>query len=245
MTSGPARATRSLPADRRDGRGRRLAAPTRRGAPSGSRRSCAGSTTYLPASTSSPTRNGRDLVSGADRSGLLKRATSHRGPPRLARRPPHPHPWARRTDGSRYRFISIVRPWFDPPNILPYYGAIVLVIVGMGAILAAHLAAPLRRLRRVVDRFGRGDLSSGRFGSEGRDRRAVPGLRRDGGADRDPADRRAAAAPGRLARAALAADAARRRRRPGQHERRPRANSWAASGATSAGSPSSSTSCSS
>ena len=30
----------------------------------------------------------------------------------------------------------------------------------MGSILAVHLAAPLRRLRRVVDRFGRGDLAA-------------------------------------------------------------------------------------
>jgi signal transduction histidine kinase len=30
----------------------------------------------------------------------------------------------------------------------------------MGWILAAHLAAPLRRLRRLVDQFGRGDLST-------------------------------------------------------------------------------------
>ena len=48
----------------------------------------------------------------------------------------------------RYRFISVVQPWFDRPNILPYYGAIVLVIALMGWILAAHIAAPLRRLRR-------------------------------------------------------------------------------------------------
>jgi two-component system sensor histidine kinase CpxA len=60
----------------------------------------------------------------------------------------------------RYRFISVVRPWFDRPNILPYYGAIVLVIALMGWILAAHLAAPLRRLRRLVDQFGRGELAT-------------------------------------------------------------------------------------
>ena len=35
-----------------------------------------------------------------------------------------------------------------------------LVIAGMGSILAVHLAAPLRRLRQAVDRFGRGDLST-------------------------------------------------------------------------------------
>lgn len=42
---------------------------------------------------------------------------------------------------------------------MPYHGAIVLVILGMGAILSIHLATPLRRLRRVVERFGEGDLA--------------------------------------------------------------------------------------
>jgi two-component system sensor histidine kinase CpxA len=59
---------------------------------------------------------------------------------------------------ARYRFISILRPWFDRPNILPYYGIVVLVIALLGWVLAAHLAVPLRRLRRLVDEFGRGDL---------------------------------------------------------------------------------------
>jgi two-component system sensor histidine kinase CpxA len=36
----------------------------------------------------------------------------------------------------------------------------VLVIVGMGSMLAFHLVRPLRHLRRVVDRFGRGDLDA-------------------------------------------------------------------------------------
>ena len=106
------------------------------------------------------------MVTGADRSSLMQRGHYGPGPPRLPDgrlilMPPRRGP-------SRYRFISIVPPWFDPPNILPYYGAIVLVIAGMGAMLAIHLAAPLRRLRRVVDRFGHGDLAA-RVGSSRRD----------------------------------------------------------------------------
>jgi len=112
---------------------------------------------YLPGEHLLTDECGRDLASGADRSDLLKRGHVPPGPPRLADgrmifvAPPH---------DSRYRFISIVKPWFDRPNILPYYGAIVLVIALMGWILAAHLAAPLRRLRRLVDQFGRGDLTA-------------------------------------------------------------------------------------
>jgi signal transduction histidine kinase len=112
---------------------------------------------YLPGEHLLTDECGRDLASGADRSDLLRRGHRPPGPPQLADGrmifvgPPH---------DNRYRFISIVKPWFDRPNILPYYGAIVLVIALMGWILAAHLAAPLRRLRRLVDQFGRGDLST-------------------------------------------------------------------------------------
>lgn len=101
--------------------------------------------------------SGRDLASGVDRSDLLRAALSKRGSQRL---PDGRVVLVGRPRDGRYRFITVVRPWFDRPSILPYYGAVVLVIAGMGAILAAHLAAPLRRLRLVVERFGHGDLSA-------------------------------------------------------------------------------------
>ncbi len=113
--------------------------------------------TYLPGEHFLTDADGRDLVSGEDRAGLLGRAASFPSPPRFTGDrvvligPP--------IEGG-YRFVSVVRPWFGPPNILPYYGAIVLVILLMGAILAAQLAVPLRRLRRVVVRFGRGELAA-------------------------------------------------------------------------------------
>jgi two-component system sensor histidine kinase CpxA len=114
---------------------------------------------YLPGEHVLTDSRGRDLATGVDRSELLQHGHAGGGPPRtpdgrLILIGP------RRPSGRRYRFISVVRPWFDPPNILPYYGVAVLVIAGMGAILAMHLAAPLDRLRRVVDRFGQGELSA-------------------------------------------------------------------------------------
>jgi two-component system sensor histidine kinase CpxA len=109
---------------------------------------------------------GLDLFSGADWSWALGRGGPGHGPPptlpdgRLVLAgPPRAEP---------YRFVTVVEPWFEPPNILPYFGAVVLVILGMGAVLAAYLATPLRRLRRVVDRFGAGDHSA-RVGSGRRD----------------------------------------------------------------------------
>jgi two-component system sensor histidine kinase CpxA len=110
---------------------------------------------YLPGEHLLTDARGRDMATGADRSELLRRDRFSHGPTQLADgrmvfvAPPR---------DRRYRFISVVEPWFDRPNILPYYGAIVLVIALMGAILAGYLAAPLRRLRSVVDKFGQGNL---------------------------------------------------------------------------------------
>jgi two-component system sensor histidine kinase CpxA len=106
-------------------------------------------------------REGRDLASGEDRSSLLRLGRPGSGGP-LGRRtltdgrlvlvsPPI---------GSRYHFVTVVAPWFETPNLAPYFAAILLVIAGMGAVLAADLVRPLRRLRAVMDRFGRGDLSA-------------------------------------------------------------------------------------
>ena len=108
---------------------------------------------------------GRDLVTGADRSDLLRRGQSPPEPPRLSQ---GCFILIARPRGGRYRLITILHPRTDPGGIWPYYGAIALVIAGMGAALAAHLAAPLRGLRRVVDRFGRGDLAA-RAGSTRQD----------------------------------------------------------------------------
>jgi signal transduction histidine kinase len=112
---------------------------------------------YLPGEHIMTDPRGRDLVSGADRSDLLRR---EHAPPEGRRLSNGCFVHVAHPRNSPYRLISISKPWFEPPNILPYYGAVVLVIAGMGSILAVHLAAPLRRLRQAVDRFGRGDLST-------------------------------------------------------------------------------------
>jgi two-component system sensor histidine kinase CpxA len=112
---------------------------------------------FLPGKHYLTDASGRDLVTGADRSSLLRPDRFRGGPRRLSDGCMVMVGPAR---GSPYRFITLVQPWFEPPNILPYYGAIVLVITGMGWILALHLAAPLRRLRRVVEQFGDGNLKA-------------------------------------------------------------------------------------
>jgi two-component system sensor histidine kinase CpxA len=100
---------------------------------------------------------GHDLVSGADRCELL-RANKPPMPPstlpdgRVVFRGPMLDP--------RYQFFTLVRPWFKPPDFLPYFAVIVAGIAVMAAILAVHLASPLRHLKAIVERFGSGDLTA-------------------------------------------------------------------------------------
>jgi signal transduction histidine kinase len=111
--------------------------------------------------------NGKDLVTGEDRSAWL------------TQKQPRPLPWPLgmfRDLGHRgevhvavspasasvpYRWTVVLRPGnYDPWTFLPYY---LLVFVALGLLcwlLAVNLATPLRSLTRTVDRFGRGDLSA-------------------------------------------------------------------------------------
>ena len=60
---------------------------------------------------------------------------------------------------NRYRLISVLAL---PNEFLPYILFYVLILLAVGMVcwaLALNIASPLRNLARVVDRFGRGDLS--------------------------------------------------------------------------------------
>ncbi len=112
---------------------------------------------YLHAEHILTDSEGRDLATGEDRSDLISRSRVRHDHGRLddgrmifIGRPRH----------GKYYFINIVRPLFESRQILPYYSLIVVVIAVMGFVLAVHLAAPLRRLRGVVERFGRGELAA-------------------------------------------------------------------------------------
>ena len=100
-------------------------------------------------------RNGRDLVTGEDRSALL-----------VAMNAKHPTPvngrlvLAMPSADDRYRLIIQFTNRINFWTYLPYY----LVILGAVAlvcwILAISIASPLHTLARMVDRFGAGDLAA-------------------------------------------------------------------------------------
>jgi two-component system sensor histidine kinase CpxA len=102
---------------------------------------------------------GRDLATGRDRSGLLRR-TRLRLPLRLFR-------WggsamlARVSGDGRYRFFLLMpRPRIGSWFLMPEHLFMLAFAALMCYWLAWHFTAPVRALRHAVERFGRGDLSA-------------------------------------------------------------------------------------
>jgi two-component system sensor histidine kinase CpxA len=110
--------------------------------------------------------NGRDLLTGQDRSDLVRRAR---------RRPPYSFfragnsMLARAADDGKYWFFSL-RPriqvgiWFLQPEHLFMLAAGILLCY----LLAYQFTRPIRELRHALEHFGRGDLSA-RVNSRRRD----------------------------------------------------------------------------
>jgi len=98
---------------------------------------------------------GKDLLTGEDRSELLKLT-----------RPPSERP--QESNGhlvmvtpsrdNRYRLIIVGPPPISIQSLIPYYFLILVAIALVCWMLALNIARPLRDLARAVDRFGRGEL---------------------------------------------------------------------------------------
>jgi two-component system sensor histidine kinase CpxA len=106
---------------------------------------------------------GIDLVTGEDRSALRPTGgLAYRWP--LGRLFPRTETTVRirRSRDGRFRLITVLPPIarFDPWESLPYFLWLPLLIAALCYLLAVHLASPLRSLRKVVERFGRGELGA-------------------------------------------------------------------------------------
>lgn len=102
-------------------------------------------------------RDGKDLVSGVDRSDILITRTNFFGLPkevngRLV--------VVRSSPDSRYHLVVSVPPPLGLGRFIPYVLLVTTVIALFGWLLAAGIASPLRRLASTVDRFGKGDLAA-------------------------------------------------------------------------------------
>lgn len=103
---------------------------------------------------------GRDLLDGTDRSAYLRPDHKEVAENRMV--------VVTQPRGDRPRLVWLIEPWFNTSWPGPLIAVVVATNGVMGLALAVYLTAPLRRLRRVMDRFGRGDLRA-RVGSRRRD----------------------------------------------------------------------------
>jgi signal transduction histidine kinase len=106
--------------------------------------------------------NGRDLITGEDRRGLIRS-----GPWSWMRR--NRSVIARRTADGRYWFILSIPEATAGRSLLPPEQILVLLaVLALCYLLARYLTSPLRALQAALERFGQGDFSA-RTGSMRRD----------------------------------------------------------------------------
>jgi signal transduction histidine kinase len=102
--------------------------------------------------------SGRNLLTGEDYSDLVR--LSRRNPSSFHLRRNHVIAGRRTEDGKYWFFLPVVYRrlgyWVLTPNDLWVLGAVVLLCYW----LAMHLTSPVRRLRKAVEKFGQGDLST-------------------------------------------------------------------------------------
>ena len=112
---------------------------------------------FLPGQYYLTDARGRDVVSGEDRSAVLRLGASGWGEPH---RTADKVVIATTDPEGRYCLILLIDPPANIWRFVPYY---LLVFVTVGALswaFAISLASPLMQLTRAVDRFGSGDLSA-------------------------------------------------------------------------------------
>lgn len=109
----------------------------------------------LPGSHFLLASDGRDLLTGEDRSAIL--AASRAGfPPRYRG---HIVDAVHTSDG-RYFYVSLVDPPLEFWRYVPYYLLILAAVAVLCWLLASQIARPLVALTRTVERFGAGDLAA-------------------------------------------------------------------------------------
>jgi signal transduction histidine kinase len=102
-------------------------------------------------------QTGKDLVTGEDRSAILRAPESWRRPPLP---PPSTILIKRASPDGRYHLLVENHIQTDYTADLLTFGWIVVVIVLLCYVLAVRFARPVRTLREAVVRFGDGDLST-------------------------------------------------------------------------------------
>jgi signal transduction histidine kinase len=100
--------------------------------------------------------NGKDVITGEDRSALLAKVQSRWGTPHHVG---EELITGRRSADGRYRLIIVTPEPLDLTGSFPYYLLVLAAIAMLCWLLAVNIANPLRTLSGTVERFGRGELS--------------------------------------------------------------------------------------
>ncbi len=111
---------------------------------------------YFPGEHYFTDANGRDLATGVDRSRLLAATQKHVRLPENSNGVPT---FAVGSPDGRYWFMAEVQAPIGLWTLIPYYSPILLLVALLSWLLAFRLASPLRKLSKVVEQFGRGNLS--------------------------------------------------------------------------------------
>jgi signal transduction histidine kinase len=97
--------------------------------------------------------NGIDVLTGKNLSAEVHVPTLYWGTWKLSSTT---NAW--RSRDGKYRLLIDTPPPLAPSSPTPYYLCVVAAVIGCCYILAVQLASPLRALKDIVERFGRGDL---------------------------------------------------------------------------------------
>ena len=100
--------------------------------------------------------NGRDLITGEDRSALLRIPRPWFGPPEIDGR----LVIVESSRDRQSRMLILASPPFNIWAFVPYYALILAAVACLCWLLAIGIVRPLRQVRHAVKRFGRGDLTT-------------------------------------------------------------------------------------
>ena len=98
--------------------------------------------------------SGRDLITGQDRSDLLRVPRPWIGPPQIGGR----LVIVESSRDGRYRMVILAPPPFNIWAFVPYYALILAAVACLCWMLAIGIVRPLRHVVQAVNRFGHGDL---------------------------------------------------------------------------------------
>ena len=101
--------------------------------------------------------NDRDVVSGENRSALLRAPRGRLGgPPEINGR----LIIVEGAPSAPYRLLILAPPPFNVWSFVPYYALILIAVAVLCWLLTLTIVRPVRQLAGAVDRFGRGDLAT-------------------------------------------------------------------------------------